>query len=199
MRIAAIILVASLALPAAAQKGDPLCATLDKAIASAAEDPPFVPLVAGFKAEDKWGPIEPKPAGLEDAERCEIYLAGTAKLDVLSGGETNEYGCRLARSDRNSDLMGYKKVEAARDAMAPRVKACLVPKGWTADPPAVRQSGSTTFNTYRFSKPKSEIDVVVLSTAEQTGRSAASANTWYEAKVMVRVLNPTHPGYRKPE
>jgi hypothetical protein len=196
MMVAAALLAAA---PAAAQSPDPLCATLDKALASAGDLIPFSALAPGLMPDISFVPVKPNPPGLEMAESCEGYLAGTAAHGTVGGGEHNKFECQLASGDRKSDSLALSKVQAARDGLASRVRACLELRGWTAAPLEKQTSGMTSRETYRFLKGGSETDVVVETLHEQRGRSASSANTYFTALLAVRVLNPNHPGYKKPE
>lgn len=111
MRILLVAAIALVALPAFAQQPDPLCGAIRDVVARAGEAKPFASLSKVVTGGDSFGPTDVLLPGLEPPARCQVYIAGTRELGVLSGGTHNQMECTLLRLSLNIDPEGMQKTQ----------------------------------------------------------------------------------------
>lgn len=187
------------AAPAFAQTPDPLCGSLDTAIAAAAETPlPFASLGPDGKAPvDANGKVPSffaiaNPPGLTDAKACRVDVAGSI-YGSNTGVPRDKVECELIKVSEDADPDGGKKAKAAAEAVAARIGACLTPKGWTAAPPAGESGSRERVQVWRFTKPESKVSIEARFETFVFGRTKYVEDYTAKAVVFVEVPNTWKP------
>jgi len=187
----ATMLAIVLAGPAAGDEPGAFCDSLGRIAGAASSATPFGALSPNLAAGQSMGKAEKLP-GFEDATGCSGYMAGTIEKGTVGGGPYNYIECRYFRDDHRSNPDVSKDARAALAALTAKVETCAAGLGWTQSSPWPFKPGDDLKGT-RYVTPVAEVDAVVFLETRRSGRSASSANTYFETRLRIRSMNHNHP------